>query len=139
MYELEEGVVNSLVGYGSRFRGHVELSGMFRIDGQFIGSIRIDGQVIIGKSAHTACSVEASVVVVGGVFCGTIRATDRVILLSSCLIIGSIISPRLVAETGCRVNGELSIVPTGKHRDHSLLNVAHKQEQHFLQEAFPPK
>lgn len=109
MYFSEDEIVNSIVGPGTRFKGEIELSGIFRVDGDYIGSLRIDGQVIIGSRARAACTIHANSVVVGGVFCGNIVAKERVILLSSCVVIGSVMAPTLVVEEGTLLHGEFMI------------------------------
>jgi cytoskeletal protein CcmA (bactofilin family) len=107
--EADESFINSIVGPGTFFRGHVELKGLLRIDGDFSGSVRTDGRVIVGKSGRADCAIEAGTVVVGGMFRGDILAFEKVILLSSCVVLGSVSAPRLVAEEGVLFSGRFRI------------------------------
>lgn len=103
--------INSIVGPGTFFRGHVELNGLLRIDGDFSGSVKTSGRVIVGQAGRADCAIDAGSVVIGGLFRGEIFAQEKVVLLSSSVVIGSITAPRLVVEPGvlmhgsCRVSG----------------------------------
>lgn len=105
----EENLINSIVGPGTFFRGHVELSGLLRVDGDFSGSLKSDGRVIIGRAGRADCAIEAGTVVIGGVFRGEIFAAEKVVLLASAVVIGTIRSPRLVAEDGVLLTGVFEI------------------------------
>ena len=78
----DDAFVNSIVGEGTHFRGHLELAGLLRIDGDFSGSIRTAGRVLIGRNGRADCTIQAGTVVVGGVLRGTIHSTEKVIILS---------------------------------------------------------
>jgi cytoskeletal protein CcmA (bactofilin family) len=105
----DDAFVNSIVGEGTHFRGHLELAGLLRIDGDFSGSIRTAGRVLIGRNGRADCTIQAGTVVVGGVLRGTIHSTEKVIILSSALIIGDIYSPRLIVEDGVILDGAFVI------------------------------
>jgi cytoskeletal protein CcmA (bactofilin family) len=101
--------INSIVGPGTFFRGHVELNGLLRIDGDFSGSVKTSGRVIVGQAGRADCAIDAGSVVVGGLFRGEIYAQEKVVLLSSSVVIGSITAPRLVIEPGVLVHGRCTI------------------------------
>ena len=109
--------VNSIVGESSRFRGHLELSGLMRIDGDYSGSVKTDGKVIVGRNGRADCTIEASTVVIGGVFRGNVYATDKVIVLSSALVLGNLYTPRLVAEEGVLLDGAIMVSGTSSAAD----------------------
>jgi cytoskeletal protein CcmA (bactofilin family) len=134
----EEAIINSIVGPGTYFRGHVELKGLLRIDGDFSGSVRTDGRVIVGKSGRADCAVEAGTVVIGGVFRGDILAYEKVILLSSCVVLGSVAAPRLIAEEGVLFSGRFRITGSpdallaadgGERKKSLLLETVRRREQ----------
>lgn len=101
--------INSIVGPGTFFRGHVELNGLLRIDGDFSGSVKTSGRVIVGQAGRADCAIDAGSVVIGGLFRGEIFAQEKVVLLSSSVVIGSITAPRLVVEPGVLVHGSCRI------------------------------
>ncbi len=115
---MEEQFVNSIIGHHSVFRGDIELDGLFRIDGDFTGSIKTSGKVLLGNSGRADCTIDARIVVLGGIFKGTVYATDRVVLLSTAVVIGSIFSPRLIAEEGVILEGAVMVVGQGHESTH---------------------
>ncbi len=134
----DEAFINSIVGPGTFFRGHVELRGLLRIDGDFSGSVRTDGRVIVGKSGRADCAIEAGTVVIGGLFRGEILAYEKVVLLSSCVVLGSIAAPRLIVEEGvlfsgrCRITGSnetlVARADGGKRKKSLLLETVRRRE-----------
>ncbi|MCL1817352.1 MAG: polymer-forming cytoskeletal protein [Spirochaetaceae bacterium] len=101
--------VNSLIGEGSFFRGDITVGGLLRIDGDFSGSVKTAGKVFVGRSGRADCSIRAASVVVGGIVRGAIQASEKVVILSSAVIMGSITSPRLIAEEGVILDGVVNI------------------------------
>jgi cytoskeletal protein CcmA (bactofilin family) len=109
-YLSEEGTfINSLIGEGSLFVGDISLKGLLRIDGDFKGTIANGGKVLIGKSGRAEASIQAGTVVIGGVLKGNVAAEDKVVILSTGMVIGNITAPRLLVEDGVIINGSCSI------------------------------
>jgi cytoskeletal protein CcmA (bactofilin family) len=102
--------INSIVGEGTKFTGDIELNGLLRIDGDFIGSIKTDGKVLIGKSGRAETAIKADTVVIGGVVKGDIVASEKVVILSTGMLIGNVSTPRLISEDGVILNGFCMIV-----------------------------
>ncbi len=97
--------INSIVGDGTKFVGDLELNGLLRIDGDFIGNIRTDGKVLIGKNGRAECTITADTVVIGGVVKGDIVSKGKVVILSTGMLIGNVSTPRLISEDGVILNG----------------------------------
>ncbi len=110
----EHTLFNSLVGEGTSFKGDVTVNGIFRIDGDFVGSIKTKGKVFIGRTGRAECTIQASSIVIGGIVSGSIVSTEKVVILSSAVVIGQIQAPRLIAEEGVLLQGELHITGAGK-------------------------
>ena len=106
---MEEQFVNSIVGHHSFFKGDVELDGLLRIDGDFAGSVKTNGKVLLGSQGRADCTIDARVVVLGGIFKGTVYASDKVVLLASAVVLGNIYAPRLIAEEGVILEGAIMI------------------------------
>ena len=102
---LEDSFVNSIIGEGTAFRGDLDLNGLLRVDGDFSGTVRTKGRVLIGRNGRARCTIYAGTVVVGGAVDGNIFAAEKVVVLSTGMIIGNINTPRLVAEEGVVLNG----------------------------------
>jgi cytoskeletal protein CcmA (bactofilin family) len=98
-------LLNSIIGEGTRLRGEFEIDGLLRIDGDFCGTIRTTGKILVGLNGRAACNIYADTVVVGGVVRGNIFCTDRVVVLSTGMVLGNVTSPRLVVEEGVVFHG----------------------------------
>jgi len=108
--QLPEGAfINSIIGEGTRFNGEFDLNGLLRIDGDFCGTVRTKGKVLVGKNGRAECTVYAGTVVVGGIVRGNIFAEEKVVILSTGILLGSIHSPRLIVEEGVIFNGTARI------------------------------
>jgi len=102
--------VNSIIGEGTTLRGDFDLNGLLRIDGTFYGKVRTSGKVLIGKNGRAQCEIIAGTVVIGGKVKGEIIATERITLLSTGVLIGNIVTPRLIIEEGVMFDGKCEIV-----------------------------
>ena len=98
-------LINSLVGNGTSFKGDLVLNGLLRIDGDFSGTIQSKGKVLIGKKGRVESTIVAKSVVIGGVVKGNIVASEKVVILSSGMLIGNITAPRLIVEDGVIMHG----------------------------------
>ncbi len=102
-------IVNSLIGVGSEFRGEFKVKDLLRIDGYFKGSIVTEGKVLIGQTGVVETDIKAEIVVVGGEVRGSIFASKRVILLSTCKLVGDIVTSSFLVEEGGVFNGHCTI------------------------------
>jgi len=109
-----QALINSIIGEGTRFRGDLDLQGLLRIDGDFEGNIRTEGRVLVGKGGRAMCLIEADTVVVGGIVKGDIKAKSKIVLLSTCVVIGNIRSPQLIVEEGVLLNGHCTVSDDAK-------------------------
>jgi cytoskeletal protein CcmA (bactofilin family) len=102
--------INSIIGEGTRFNGEFDLNGLLRIDGDFCGTVRTDGKVLIGKNGRAECTVYAGTVVIGGIVRGNIFANEKVVILSTGIVLGNIHCPRFIVEEGVIFNGTAKII-----------------------------
>jgi cytoskeletal protein CcmA (bactofilin family) len=121
--------INSIIGEGTRFNGEFDLNGLLRIDGDFCGTVRTEGKVLVGKNGRAECTVYAGTVVVGGILRGNIFANEKVVILSTGIVLGNIHSPRFIVEEGVIFNGTAKIVQAETKQD--------KLEETPVQEAEP--
>ena len=123
----EGSFINSIIGEGTRFKGEFDLNGLLRVDGDFCGTIRTKGKVLIGKNGRAECTIYAGTVVVGGSVRGNIFANEKVIILSTGIMMGNIQTPRFIVEEGVIFNGNCRVqeaIETAKLKD----NVSEKKE-----------
>jgi cytoskeletal protein CcmA (bactofilin family) len=121
----DSGLVNSIIGEGAFFRGDINVSGFVRVDGNLAGSIKTNGKVVIGRDGRCESSIEGSTVIVGGIVKGNVLATEKVVVLSSGMIIGDVTAPRFVADDGVMLNG-LYTVSGNQPRDPKRVESAKK-------------
>lgn len=109
-YSGDASLLNSIIGEGTRFRGDFDLKGLLRIDGDFIGTIHTKGKILIGLNGRAECNIYAETIVIGGIVKGNLFSTEKVVILSTGMMIGDICSPRLIVEEGVILNGNVRIV-----------------------------
>jgi cytoskeletal protein CcmA (bactofilin family) len=106
----DDAFINSIVGEGTRFRGELDLNGLLRIDGDYSGIIRTPDKVLVGKNGRAECSIYAGTIVIGGAVKGNIYASEKIIILTTGMVVGNITTPRLIVEEGVILDGECRIV-----------------------------
>ncbi len=113
----DDAFINSIIGEGTRFKGEFDLNGLLRIDGDFSGTIRTKGKVLVGQNGRAECTLHAGTVVIGGVVRGEVFSTEKVIILSTGLVLGNVTTPRLIVEEGVILNGACTITAPAKAPD----------------------
>ncbi len=121
--------VHSIISEGSRLKGDFEVKGLLRIDGDFSGSITTDGKVLVSRNGRAACTINGNIVVIGGVFKGTIIAHNSVEILSSAVVIGTILSPRLIVHEHVILHGSCRITPDAERFRHEVRRLEEAAEQ----------
>ena len=109
----DDSFINSIIGEGTRFKGEFELNGLLRVDGDFSGTIRSTGKILVGRNGRAECTIHAGTVVIGGIVRGNVSALEKVIILSTGMMLGNITTPRLIAEEGVIFNGNCRIEQSG--------------------------
>lgn len=109
-YKHDDAYVNSIIGEGTTLRGEFALDGLLRIDGVFFGKVVTNGKVLVGKNGRAECDIVAGTVVIGGKVKGEVIATERITLLSTGELVGTIRTPRLVIEEGVVFDGTCEII-----------------------------
>ena len=102
--------VNTIVGPGALISGNVTVSGFLRIDGDIDGNIQTKGRVIIGEEARIRGNIRAASVSVGGIVQGDIIAPDYVVVLSSGMVIGSVLTKKLRVDDNVILHGFCSAI-----------------------------
>ncbi len=109
MAEIRDSLVNTLIGTGSAVDGDIEVDGMLRIDGALRGSARATGRVVVGSSGRVEASIRAKSAIVGGLVQGDLYVTDSVRLLAGAVVLGNVFAPRLEAEEGAVIHGDIEV------------------------------
>jgi cytoskeletal protein CcmA (bactofilin family) len=108
----EDFSINTIVGPGTSVSGDIESAGFTRVDGNVMGDLKARGRVIIGERARMKSNVSGTFITIGGVVFGNVLASERLIILSSGLVMGDIITRRIEAEKGCLIHGRVRVCKT---------------------------
>lgn len=106
----------TFLGKGSQFKGIVTFEGTIRIDGRLEGEIHTKGTLVVGEHAVIEGDVSADVVISGGRVTGNIIAAEKVQLLATGIVIGTIKTPLLSIEEGVRFSGTCDAEGRGEIR-----------------------
>jgi cytoskeletal protein CcmA (bactofilin family) len=106
----------TFLGKGSQFKGIVTFEGTIRIDGRLEGEIHTKGTLVVGEHAVIEGDVSADVVISGGRVTGNIVAAEKVQLLATGIVIGTIKTPLLSVEEGVRFSGTCDAEGRGEIR-----------------------
>lgn len=98
---------SSVIGAGSAWKGDFSTEGSVRLDGKVSGNIKAAGTVHISEGAEVNANVNASYVTIGGLFDGKLVCTDRLELLATSRVNGSITTRLISIAEGAVMDGEI--------------------------------
>ncbi|MCL2721711.1 MAG: polymer-forming cytoskeletal protein [Treponema sp.] len=101
--------INTIVGPNTSLIGNIDTGGFTRIDGSIRGDVKAKGRVVIGERARIKGNVSGTNITIGGVIYGNIISDGHLIILSTAIIIGDIITRRIQADDGCFINGKVAV------------------------------
>jgi cytoskeletal protein CcmA (bactofilin family) len=104
--------INSIIGPNTSLTGDIETGGFTRIDGSIRGDVMAKGRVVIGERARIKGNVTGTNITVGGVVYGNIISNGHLVILSTAIVIGDIITRRIQADDGCFINGSVAVCPS---------------------------
>lgn len=121
----EDYSINTIIGPGTSISGDVESSGFTRVDGNVHGDVKAKGRVVIGERARMKSNVSGTSITVGGVVFGNVLASERLVVLTTGLIMGDIITRSIQADEGSLIHGRVRVCQTeeiwnravSEHRD----------------------
>ncbi|MES2355935.1 MAG: polymer-forming cytoskeletal protein [Pseudomonadota bacterium] len=105
------GVIDSLIGAGSRIEGDLCFTGGLRIDGQVVGNVRGMGDkpcaLVLSELAKVEGEIEVAHVTINGTVMGPVRASEYVELLSKSKVTGDVHYKSIEMHVGAIVQGRL--------------------------------
>ena len=104
-----KGEVVAFIGPGVEFKGEISYQGSVQIDGVLEGQIHTEGTLLVGEQAVLNAKVRAGAVISKGKMNGDIVANEKVQLLSTAIVDGSLKTPQLSMEIGVVFNGDISM------------------------------
>jgi cytoskeletal protein CcmA (bactofilin family) len=97
--------VIAFLGKGTEFKGMITYNGTIRIDGHVEGEIITEGTLVVGEGAVIHAEISAGTIINGGKITGNVTALEKIQLLPTAVVDGSIKTPVLIIEEGVRFNG----------------------------------
>lgn len=104
--------INTIIGPNTELTGDIETGGFTRIDGSIRGHVRAKGRVVLGERARMKGNVTGTNITIGGVVIGNVISDGHLVILSTAIVIGNIITRRIQADDGCFVNGRVAVCST---------------------------
>ena len=112
--------INTIIGPNTSLRGNIETGGFTRIDGSITGNVDASGRVVIGERARMKSDVCGTAITIGGVVCGNVIASESLVILSTALVLGDIITRRIRADEGCLIHGRVLVCPDDAGWDNAV-------------------
>ena len=103
--------INTIIGPNTSLKGDIETAGFTRIDGSVMGNVNARGRVIIGERTRMKGNVSGTAITIGGVVYGNVIASESLVILSTALVLGDIITRRIQADEGCLIHGKVLVCP----------------------------
>ena len=91
---------------GFEFKGILIFDGTVRIDGVVTGEIHTKGTLILGEHALIVGDVSAGTIISAGRINGNVTGREKVKLVSTAALMGTITTPLLDVEEGVRLKGK---------------------------------
>ncbi|MCL5031551.1 MAG: polymer-forming cytoskeletal protein [Bacteroidetes bacterium] len=110
----------TIISEGVVLDGKLSSKGNIRIDGMVKGDVSAGGNVTIGERGEINGQVNAAVIIIGGKVMGTVIANEKIILESSSVLKGDLVTKILIVEEGALFDGKSSM--NGKEKSDSLLS-----------------
>jgi cytoskeletal protein CcmA (bactofilin family) len=104
--------INTIIGPDTSVYGNIESGGFTRVDGSLRGDLTARGQIVVGEKARIKSNVSGTSITIGGVVYGNVLASERLIVLSTGLILGDIVTRRIQADEGCLIHGKIRVCST---------------------------
>jgi cytoskeletal protein CcmA (bactofilin family) len=109
--------INTIIGPGTKVTGTVLSAGFTRIDGAIEGDIAALGRVVVGERARIKSDIRGTFVTIGGVVYGNIIASEKLVVLSTGLIKGNIVTRNIKADFGCLLHGRIYLCDSDEKFD----------------------
>jgi cytoskeletal protein CcmA (bactofilin family) len=93
------------IGKGTYLEGNIETYGNIRIEGKVTGNVKSKSKVALGNSSHVQGNIVALNADIEGEVKGKLEIAELLVLKSTAVIHGDIITGKLVVEPGAAFNG----------------------------------
>ncbi len=113
-----KGDVVAFIGPGVEFKGVISYQGSVQIDGKLDGELHTEGTLLVGEQAVITAKISAGSVISRGEIKGDIVAKEKIQLLATAVMEGSLNTPQLSMENGVILNGIIEMKPNGAKKSY---------------------
>lgn len=109
MFGVKGGRVDTLLGAGAEFKGHIHVEGGIVVDGKVDGNITATERISLGKHGAVRGNLNAPQISIAGKVHGHVVGSARVQLLPGAHVDGDIKAPRLNVADGATFSGKVGM------------------------------
>lgn len=102
------------LGSDTVYEGKLHFKGTVRIEGRYTGEIVSDGTLNVGKDAQVQGTLDVGELLLSGHFSGEVTARRRVVVYSSGVLEGQVVTPSMLTEEGGVIEGQISMKTPAK-------------------------
>ena len=93
------------IGKGTEIRGDIETFGNIRVDGKIFGNLKTKSKAAFGPGSFVQGNIHAQNAEIEGEVDGKVMVAELLVLKSTAVIKGDIITNKLIVESGATFNG----------------------------------
>jgi cytoskeletal protein CcmA (bactofilin family) len=98
------------IGQGVTIEGRITAAQDIRIDGRVQGAIEVgQHELVLGDGAELKGNVDARSVLIAGKLEGNVKAAERIQVQSTGVLLGDVITPRLIIHDGGLLRGRADV------------------------------
>ncbi|MDR2784366.1 MAG: polymer-forming cytoskeletal protein [Treponema sp.] len=135
----EDFSVNTIIGPNTHINGDVNSAGFTRVDGSLRGNLTAAGRIIVGDGARMKGNITGTAVTIGGVVCGNVLASERVIILATGIVLGDIITQRIQADEGGLLHGRIMVCQTREKWNNTVNEYRDREDVKSVTAGFTPR
>ena len=107
--ENHSGGLHNALATGTKINGNVFVESDFRLDGCVEGDVTCNGKIVIGQKGVVKGNIISVNAEILGEIIGSVKISEKLILKSTGLITGDIVTSLLEIEPNARFNGNCSM------------------------------
>lgn len=96
---------SNVIGKGTVLEGNIETYGNIRIEGKVIGNIKSKSKIALGGNSQVEGNIASQNADIEGEVRGRLEISELLVLKATAVVLGDIITGKLVVEPGAVFNG----------------------------------